>query len=170
MRAKRDNDALLISLNDLEGQLLHQVFRQLEAQYRLKPEDLDGATSQAWYSTRGSESALTTSDDVRDWVEHLHAFKAARLGNIEDWCRQLELGIGKRLRLRVRLEDVLAFVGAINDHRLIVAARHEAGEEAMSLRTPEELVAQPEPRQEALLEIHFLAWIIEETLREMDGL
>ena len=37
----------------------------------------------------------------------------------------------------------------------------------MSLRTPMELAALPEERQQALLEIHFLAWIVEETLREM---
>ena len=52
----------------------------------------------------------------------------------------------------------------------MAAAKHDVGEDEMSLRTPMELAALPEERQQALLEIHFLAWIIEETLREIQDL
>ena len=167
MRVKRDNDALLLSLNALEGRVLLQVFQHLAAMYRFKPEELDSEISQAWYSTHGCESARATPEETREWVEHLHAFKTARLSSIEEWSRQLAPVAGKRLQIRVPLDDAPAFVASINDHRLSAAAQHNVGEEEMSLRTPMELAALPEERQQALLEIHFLAWIIEGTLREM---
>lgn len=167
MRVKRDNDAVLLSLNALEGRVLLQVFQHLETMYRFKPEELDGPISQAWYSTHGCESARSTPEETREWVEHLHGFKTARLSSIKEWSRQLVPVAGKRLQICVPLDDAPAFVATINDHRLMAAAQHNVGEEEMSLRTPMELAALPEERQQALLEIHFLAWIVEETLREM---
>jgi len=167
MRVKRDNDALLFSLNALEGRVLLQVFQHLVAMYRLKPDEIGGQISQAWYSTRGCESARATPEETREWVEHLHSFKTARLVHLEEWSRQLAPVAGARLPLRVPLEDAPDFVATINDHRLMAAAEHNVGQDEMDLRTPQELAALPEERQQALLEIHFLAWIIEETLREM---
>lgn len=167
MRVKRDNDAVLFSFNALEGRVLLQVFQHLAAMYRFKPENLDSEISHAWYSTHGCESARATPEETREWVEHLHAFKTARLSSIEEWSRQLAPAAGKRLQIRVPLDDAPAFVATINDHRLMAAAQHNVGEEEMSFRTPMELSALPEERQQALLEIHFLAWIIEETLREI---
>jgi hypothetical protein len=170
MRVTRDNDAVLLDFNPLEGRVLLQVFQHLAAMYRFKPGELDGAIAKAWYSTRGCESARATPEETREWVEHLHAFKTARLGSIEEWSRQLAAagpaGAG-RPQIRVRLDDAPAFIASINDHRLSAAAQHDVGEEEMALRMPMELAALPEERQQALLEIHFLAWIIEETLREI---
>ena len=103
-------------------------------------------------------------------MEHLHGFKTARLSSIKEWSRQLVPVAGKRLQICVPLDDAPAFVATINDHRLMAAAQHDVGEEEMTLRTPMELAALPEERQRALLEIHFLAWIIEETLREIQDL
>ena len=170
MRVKRENDALLLSFNALEGRVLLQVLQHLAEMYRFKPEDLDGQISQAWYSTHGCESARATPEETREWVEHLHAFKTARLSSIEEWSRQLAPVAGKRLQIHVPLDDAPDFIASINDHRLMAAAKHDVGEDEMSLRTPMELAALPEERQQALLEIHFLAWIIEETLREIQDL
>lgn len=38
----------------------------------------------------------------------------------------------------------------------------------MTLRDPAELAAMPPQRQSALMEIHFLAWLMEEVLHAMD--
>ena len=167
MRVTRDNDAVVLSFNALEGRVLLQVFQYLLAMYPLKPDEIDGPISQAWYSTHGCESARATPEETREWLEHLHGFKTARLSSIEEWSRQLAPAAGKRLQIRVPLDDAPVFVAIINDHRLMTAAQHDVGEEEMSFRTPMELAALPGERQQALLEIHFLAWIIEEMLREM---
>lgn len=165
MRVKRDNEVVLLSFNALEGRVLLEVFRHLQAMYRFKPEDLDGQISQAWYSTRGCESARSTPEETREWITYLHAFKTARLSSIEEWSRQLAPVAGRRLEIRVPLDDAPAFIASINDHRLIAAAQHDVGQDEMNLRTPAGWAALPEERQQALLEIHFLAWIIEEMLR-----
>lgn len=169
MRVTRDNDAVLLSFNALEGRVLLQVFQHLAAMYRFNPGELDSKISESWYSTHGCESARATPEETREWVEHLHAFKTARLSSIEEWSRQLAPVAGRRLQIRVPLDDAPAFVATINDHRLMAAVQHDVGEEEMSLRTPIELAALPGERQQALLEIHFLAWIIEEMLREIQG-
>lgn len=170
MRVKRDNDALHIALNAMEGRVLLRVFQHLGKMYRCKPEEIDPLIAPAWYSTSGCESALATPEEAREWVGHLHEFKIARLIHIEDWCRQLALLADTRSLLKVPLDDAPDFIGSINDHRLLAATEHNVGEEEMNLRTPAALAALPDARQAALFEIHFLAWIIEETLAEIQDL
>ncbi len=59
-------------------------------------------------------------------------------------------------------------MAAINDYRLSAAARHEIGQAEMDAHSPWQLAKLPPNRQKAVLEIHFLAWIIEETLRVLE--
>jgi hypothetical protein len=168
VRLTRDKKRLIFSLNLIEGTLLRRVFEQLRAQYRLKPDDIDPKTAAAWYSTRGCQSAGMSTEDTRLWIEHLHEFKAARLEKLEAWTRQL---VAPRqpgaLRLTIPLEDADAFMAALNDHRLRLAACHEIGQKEMDAHSPQTLDRLPIHQQEALLEIHVLAWLIEETLHSL---
>jgi len=167
MRLQRENQLLLVTLNLLESRLLHRVFQQLTAHYRLKPSEIDPKIATAWYSTRGCVAAKMSEEETGEWLEHLHALESAGLQRLEEWTKQLSHVQLAQAHLHVQVNDAAAFVTALNDHRLMTAARHHIGQEQMDLHSPLQLVKLPLAQQEALMEIHFLAWIIEETLRAL---
>lgn len=169
MRAQRENGFLVLTLNHSERLLLVRALRELAAKYRLKPDELDTRTASAWYSSRGCAAAGMSNDETKEWLEHLHAFrKGTRLERIEEWSAQLGDAGKDPSRLRIATEHAAVFMTSINDHRLAAAARHDIGQEEMDAHFPWQLTRLPPPRQQAVLEIHFLAWIIEEILRVLD--
>lgn len=165
MRLKRENDTLLLSLNALEARVFLRVLRLLADNYGLAPGDLPEPASSAWYSTRGCASAGMSGEETREWLVHLHALKGARVEKIEHWAAQLAETGGGAAQVRVSLNDAPTFVAAINDHRLLLAARHHIGQEEMDARSMIQVLKLPSTTQEALMEIHFLAWMMEEMLR-----
>ena len=185
MRLKRENESLVFTLSLPERLLLAHVLLELAGKYRLKPDELDDRTAAAWYSRRGCATAGMTAEDTKEWLEHLHALKNST-PRLEEWAAQLsaeppECGgpedsalpvprsaHPKQSTLRIPIEHAAAFVTAINDYRLAAAARHDIGQAEMDAHSPWQLAKLPPPRQQAVLEIHFLAWIIEETLRALD--
>jgi hypothetical protein len=167
MRLQRENGTLLLNLNAAEARLMRRIFRQLADHYRPPPAELDPKTNAALYSTRGCASAKMSDEETREWIGQLHALKSVRLAKLEDWSRQLATDSSGGFSLRVTVDDAPAFISSINDHRLLAAARHEIGQAEMDVRWPWQMDKLPVARQEALLEIHFLAWVIEEALRAM---
>jgi hypothetical protein len=165
MRLKRENQQLLVSLNPLESRLLLRVLRELVSNYRLAPDELDTKTASAWYSTRGC-AAATSVEETREWSQHLHAFKSARVQLLEKCVKQLAEPRASPM-LRLEVDEAPAFMTAINDHRLMVAARQDIGQTEMDVHSPLQLAGLPPAQQNALIEIHFLAWLIEETIRAL---
>lgn len=168
MRVKRDNEALVFTWNLMEARFFDQLLERIAAVYRAKPGTLGGGTEEVLYSTKGC-AAETTPEEAAEWAEHLRGFKSSRLSLIDDWSSQLKSGGPLRVHLKVKMDDAPAFIGAINDYRLVAAAENAIGEEEMSLREPSDMAALPDDRQGALLEIHFLAWIMEEAMRELES-
>lgn len=167
MRLKVEKETLRFFLNTLESRLLVQVFEQLAERYKLKPGEVDPKTASAWYSTRGCRTANLSDQETREWIDQIHALKSASLERLQNWTKQLQ---SSPSNLGVGIAEASAFVTVVNDHRLVVAALHGIGQEEMDIQSPQQLVGLPPSQQEALLEIHLLAWIIEETLRAVqDG-
>jgi hypothetical protein len=164
MRLTVENQQLLCALNLLESRLLLRIFRELLAQYRLKPGEVDPHTAAAWYSTRGCRAAKMTEEETRDWLEHLHQFRGAHLPRLERWAAQLAHIPSSGSTLRVPLEDADAFLTVLNDHRLRLAACNGIGQAEMDIQSPLALAQLPPGQQKALFEIHVLAWLIEQTL------
>jgi len=54
---------------------------------------------------------------------------------------------------------------ALNDHRLLLSARHDIGEAEMNVRSFASLSKLPPPQQTALCEIEFLAYMVEELIQ-----
>ena len=165
MRVRRENDTLAVHLNALEARVFLRVLRLLAEHYRLAPGDLADPAVSAWYSTRGCASAGMSKEETTEWLAHLHAFKSARIEQIEGWAAQLAAVKAGAAELRMPLNDAPTFIAAINDHRLLMAARHHIGQEEMDARSVMQLLKLPSVTQEALMEIHFLAWMMEEALR-----
>ena len=166
MRVKRETEAIVITFNAIEGRFISQILGRIAETYRIKPEHLTGQPGDLLYTAKGCADG-TSPEEAHEWREQLHGLKLARLTLIESWLTQLSDGAVLRARLSLKLDDAPDFVGTLNDHRLLAAAEHEIGEEEMTLRSPEQMDALPSARQAALLEIHFLAWIIEEVLGAM---
>ena len=88
---------------------------------------------------------------------------------LSDHVAQLAAAHPGGVTLHLEPEDVNPFLVAINDYRLLQAARHDIGEAEMDLRTEDALQAMAPARRAALIEIHFLAWVIEELLHALPG-
>lgn len=168
MQVERESGFVIITFNVLEGRFLDQILDRLAATYRAKPGTLSGPVEETLYSTKGC-AAETTPEEAGEWVEQLRGFKSSRLALIRDWSSQLQSGGAPRVPLKVKTDDAPDFIGALNDHRLMAAAEHEIGEDDMSLRDPLEMASLPDERQGALMEIHFLAWIMEEVLHALES-
>jgi hypothetical protein len=167
MIVRRDKDAVIFSFSGMECRVIEGVLTALIANYQVPPSELDEKSASVWYSTRGCQSARMSADEAAEWIKQLHNVRSARL----EFLQQLLENIGKRpagpLMLSVPIEKAEALMIALNDHRLLVAARHDIGEAEMDMRTLSALTKLPPAQQTALYEIHFLAYILEELLHAL---
>lgn len=168
MDVSRQNGKLAIRLNLFEAPLLRRSLEVLAENYRVPPADLDPATAAVWYSSRGCRTAGLSAEETRDWLASLHEFKNAHLRRLEDWIAQLAGVKPAGVTLLLELEAVDAFLVIVNDYRLLLAARHDIGEAEMDLLTDKAIESLAPARQAALMEIHYLAWLIEEVLRALN--
>jgi hypothetical protein len=171
MRAQRQNEAVVLSFSVPEAGLLSQVLDRLISTYRLKPDEVDPAVAAAWYSAKGCESARMSKAETREWLAQLHAMKGENMNRLAHWLQQLgeSEDQSKPALLTLSFDEASAFMMAINDYRLMAAAHHNIGEQEMSILSPLTLARLPVARREALFEVHFLAWILEETLHALEG-
>lgn len=169
MNVNREGNELGLSFNLVEGQLLLRVLRSIRKNYALKPEEIDEKTAQAWYSTKGCQAAGMSSEETREWREDLHEFKCANLRLVESWLDEVTRPHGGRYRLRVPIDDAPTLLTVLNDHRLLMAARNDIGQGEMDAHDFEAAGLLSLRKQIALLDIHFLAWIVEEILGHMPG-
>ena len=170
MRLKREPGSLQFSFNQAEARLLCAVLTRLAENYQVKPDQMDPKMAASWYSTRGCVTAGLSPGETREWLNNLHALKTSSLQLLKEWSGQLaQREPGNATRLMVKLADAPTFMRAVNDYRLMAAARHEIGEAEMDVHSPLELVRLPAEKQTAMLEVHFLAWSLEETLRALEA-
>jgi len=165
VKTRRDGDTIVITLGSGEAVVLRHALMSVASAYRTSPDKIDPRTGAVWYSTRGCRAADMSAEDAAEWIGQMHAFKSENLSLIDGWLRQLAKRTSRRTVLALMLGHADAFVRVLNDHRLRAAAENDIGQDEMDLRdlgAAEELEPQ---RQTALIEIHFLAWIIEEILR-----
>jgi hypothetical protein len=165
----REPEALSFSFNRIEASLLRRVLEELKRHYSIPPADLDPKIAAAWYSTRGCEGLGLSAEDTRLWQEHLHELKGPHAKRIGGWLQQLGTlpAQAGTVLLRLDLTEGDPFITILNDHRLHLAARHDIGQPEMEVRTQEAMAELPARQQEALIEIHILAWLIEVTLEAM---
>lgn len=164
MRVARNDDQLQITVSRFESRLLRRVFSALIENYRIKPDQMDGQAAQAWYSTRGCVTAKMSTDETREWLEHLHSVKSARRRLLEQLAGQLAGRRDQERQLCLKLEEGPELLTALNDHRLLLAAQHDLSQTEMDLRLLEDFEKLLPVRRTALWEIHLLAQLIEELL------
>lgn len=159
-----ESGLLRLTFNLLESRVLRQILAALIANYKVPPGEIDPKIAAVWYSTRGCETAHLTPDETRDWLEQLHGFKSANLALLQDWREQLGTRRAGHYELQLKPEHAPNLLTVLNDHRLLVAARNDIGQEEIDLSTLAAAGKLTAAQQVALFEIHLLAWIIEEIL------
>jgi hypothetical protein len=169
MRAARQNDRIILRFAPGEAQLLRRIFNSIIRHYALKPGDIDPRIAEAWYSRRGCASARMTDEQTREWIENLHSLKGANLALLRRWARNLAPRPNQIAQLELTDADSQTLVTVLNDHRLMCAGRYSIGEAEMNLRTLAELEDVPPRRRVALVDIMFLATIIETVLALLPG-
>ncbi|MCI0746766.1 MAG: DUF2017 family protein [Verrucomicrobia subdivision 3 bacterium] len=169
MKAGRENDRIVLSFALLEVEMLRRALSSIIRNYRIKPAEINPRVAGAWYSTRGCAAAGMTDEQTREWIETLHEMKTANLDALRGWRRKLVPAPGKSARLELTDEEAHTLMIALNDHRLMRAARYDLGEEEMNVRTLTQFMSLKPRRQAALVEISFLAGIIEAILALLPG-
>ena len=169
MRAAKTGTTLVLTFSLFESRLLQHILKQILANYQFKPEQLDAKSASAWYSTRGCPGAEMSDEETRDWLTTLHQYKSANVQHLANWLGRLSIPKAAEGQLRLKLQDASVLLTALNDHRLLTAARHDIGQEEMDIRTVSALSKLQPDQHTALCEIQFLSGIIEEILWHLPG-
>ena len=168
MQARREKEAVRLTLGGFESYFLKQILSFLRNSYQTKPSELDATISSAWYQMRGS--GTMSAEEKADWLNQLHEYKQASLISLNRWIESLSPPASTTpAELILPLGEIPVFVTVINDYRLVSAARHGIGQVEMDVRTLPEFNALPPPQQTALQEISFLAFLIEILLKLLSG-
>jgi hypothetical protein len=128
MHAARTGDSLTLSFTFLESRILQGAIGEIVLNYKTKPEDLAPKVASAWYSTRGCTAARMSPEETSEWVENLHQYKSANVQHLLKWSRSLEVPKAGQRQVKMKLEEASILLTALNDHRLLLAARHDIGQ------------------------------------------
>jgi len=164
MIARREKDLILFSFSSLERKVLERALAVLIESYKVRPEEVDAKATAVWYSSRGCKIARMSTDETSEWLKHLHTLRVGRIEVLENCRKQLSERSQPPWMLQVPVQKAEALMTALNDYRLLIAARHDIGETEMSLRTLASWSKLPPEQQTALWQIEFLAYVVDELL------
>lgn len=145
-----------------ESALVRQVLEGLQEAYQTAPGELDPMVANLWYGRAGLKEAGIRGEEAVHWIEGLHEVRLGRQKLLEKWLRALPK-LGHSGVWNISEEDVETLVAALNDHRLRRSAEFDLGEGDLEVRAMEKAKGD---KRVALVEIHFLAWMIELLLQE----
>ncbi|MCX6935024.1 MAG: hypothetical protein NTZ01_02345 [Verrucomicrobia bacterium] len=145
-----------------EAALLRQALESTMEAYRTDPGELDPMIGNAWYGRAGLREAGIRGEDALSWIEGLHEARLGRGDAMQNWLKNLPPA-GQAGRWVLPKDEVECFLATCNDHRLRRAAEFDLGEGDLEVRAMEKSKGD---RRIALVEIHFLAWLIELILHD----
>lgn len=162
MKITRMNGGRQMDLAGPESALLRQVMEGLSEAYQTAPGELDPMVANAWYGRAGLKEAGIRGEEAIHWIEGLHEVRVVRQAALQRWMKSMPKA-GYAGVWNIPEEDVEALVAALNDHRLRRAAEFDLGEGDLEVKAMERAKGD---KRIALVEIHFLAWLIELVLHE----
>jgi len=151
-----------IELAAPEAALLRQALESTAEAYRTEPGELDPMVGDVWYGRTGLREAGIRGEDALHWIEGLHEVRMGREKFTQKWLRSLP-PIGQSGSWHLSASDIEIFLATLNDHRLRRAAEFDLGEGDLEVTALEKAKGD---KRIALVEIHFLAWIMEMLLQE----
>jgi len=141
--------------------MLKRSLEDILKNYRAGPDDLPEAVRELWFDSQ----AGLDDEDHELWLEHLNEFRGENSLLIERLSGDLESITIWPAVLFVSLKEADCLLTVMNDHRLYLAAVYEVGEMEMN-EDWEEVLNSPE--KHAIVNIHFLAWLIELVIMRLD--
>ena len=160
MQAIQADDGCTLILFQPERAFLSGILQVILHHYGQAPEELPPRVWEVWYSAE--TTASLEEEDRHCWMESLRDFRQGNAGLCRRYLKMLQEAVQEPFSLPIARADLDSFLIVINDHRLYQAAVHEVGEAEME----EDWSQIPDTgRRQALLEIHFLAVLLELLLR-----
>ena len=151
-----------VELAGPESALLRQVFEGLSEAYQTAPGELDPMVANLWYGRAGLKEAGIRGEEAIHWIEGLHEVRLGRQVAVQRWLKSMPKA-GHGGVWNVPENDIETLVASLNDHRLRRAGEFDLGEGDLEVRSMEKARGD---KRVALVEIHFLAWMIEMLLQE----
>ena len=151
-----------VELAEPESALLHQVMEGLTEAYQTAPGELDPMVANLWYGRAGLKEAGIRGEEAIHWIEGLHEARLGRQVALQRWMKSLPKA-GHSGVWKIAEEDVETLVASLNDHRLRRAGEFDLSEGDLEVKAMEKSKGD---KRVALVEIHFLAWLIELILHE----
>lgn len=160
--SKTKGGARQVELAGPESALLRQVLEGLNDAYQTAPGELDPMVANLWYGRTGLKEAGIRGEEVIHWIEGLHEARLGRQGALQRWMKSMPKA-GHAGVWSIPEQDVEVLVASLNDHRLRRAGEFDLGEGDLEVKAMERSKGD---KRIALVEIHFLAWLIELILHE----
>jgi len=101
-------------------------------------------------------------EEAIHWIEGLHEVRLGRQAALQRWLKGVPK-VGQAGSWSIPEDEVETLVAALNDHRLRRAGEFDLGDGDLEVRAMEKARGD---KRVALVEIHFLAWMIELLLQE----
>jgi len=160
--SKTKGGGRVVELAGAEAALVRQVLESLREAYQTAPGELDPMVANLWYGRAGLKEAGIRGEEAIHWIEGLHEIRLGRQAALQRWLQALPK-TGHSGSWAIPHEEVESLVAALNDHRLRRAGEFDLGEGDLEVRAMEKARGD---KRVALVEIHFLAWMIELILQE----
>lgn len=151
-----------VELAGPESALLRQVLEGLQEAYQTAPGELDPMVGNLWYGRAGLKEAGIRGEEAIHWIEGLHEARLGRQAALQRWMNSMPKA-GQAGVWSISEQDVELLVASLNDHRLRRAGEFDLGERDLEVKAMERAKGD---KRIALVEIHFLAWLIELILHE----
>lgn len=145
-----------------EAALLRQALESTAEAYRTNPGELDPMVGNVWYGRAGLREVGIRGEDALHWIEGLHEVRLGREKYAQNWLKKLP-AVGQSGVWRLPVNEVDAFLATLNDHRLRRAAEFDLGDGDLEVMALEKAKGD---KRIALVEIHFLAWVMEMILHQ----
>jgi hypothetical protein len=155
----------VLRLNGAEASLLRESLAAVLEMYAVPPAEMDPKVSEVWYQSGAARKARMTPEETAEWAGHLHEVRTGRVPLLERWVAALTQAT-LPVDLEVARDEMETLLQTANDHRLRRAAEHGVGEGDLETDLAD---IKDDARRFALMEIHFLAWLIEVLLMELSG-
>jgi hypothetical protein len=156
-------DFLEIVLFPTETELLRSILHEIHRAYAIPSDQLESSVRSVWFSGEGFRSAEMTDEDIQEWNQALYEFRGQNRIQCHEWMLRLAQG-GDPLLWRIEKDEADTLLTILNDYRLYQAARNHIGQAEMER---DFAFVESAAQRMALMEIHFLDWLIEMLLRGM---
>ncbi|MEM1158027.1 MAG: hypothetical protein AAF649_09850 [Verrucomicrobiota bacterium] len=140
---------------------MRKSLTEIYKNYQIAAEDLPEAVRKLWYSN----SCELDAEDQAIWLDHLSEFRGENSQLIERLCDDLNGIESWPVILTVSLPEADRLLTVMNDQRLYLAAIHNLGELEINEDWDRVFLS---PEKHPLVNIHFLAWLIELIIIRLD--